>query len=115
MLTLLTLLGAILVSPVDASASTHGGAETRVRAIDTPAAAVVAADSITSPAFVGVSGVWLRQLVSATGVATNSADDVAGLESAWVLRVFLTLETGMMEHGNYRCAAEAAEVSGRAA
>ena len=36
-------------------------------------------------------------------------------ESAWVLRVFLTLETGMMEHGNYRCAAEAAEVSGRAA
>jgi hypothetical protein len=36
-------------------------------------------------------------------------------ESDWDRRVLLTLETRMMEHGNYWCAAEAAEVSGRAA
>lgn len=39
----------------------------------------------------------------------------SGDESAWDQRVLLTLETRMMEHGNHRCAAEAAEVSGRAA
>jgi hypothetical protein len=36
-------------------------------------------------------------------------------ESDWDRRVLLTLETRMMERGNHRCAAEAAEVPGRAA
>lgn len=36
-------------------------------------------------------------------------------DSDWDRRVLLTLETRMMEHGNYWCAAEATEVSGRAA
>lgn len=37
------------------------------------------------------------------------------LESDWDRRVLLTLETRMMEHGNHRRAAEAAEVPRRAA
>ena len=72
LLTLLTLAGAILATPVDASASTRVAAETRVRANDHPTAALVAANTAGSPHGVGVASVWLRQLVSATGVATNS-------------------------------------------
>lgn len=79
LLTLLTLLGAILATPVDASASTRAAAETRVRANDTPTTALVAARDLGSSTVAGVSDVRLRQEASATGVATNSADDVAGL------------------------------------
>ncbi len=76
LLTLLTLLGAFLVSPVDASASTRDAAETRVRAIDHPAAALVELVDPAPPTGVGVSGDHLRQVVSATRVVTNSASDV---------------------------------------
>jgi hypothetical protein len=41
--------------------------------------------------------------------------DLLASESDWDRRVLLTLETRMMEHGDYRSAAEAAEVPGRAA
>jgi pilus assembly protein CpaF len=57
----------------------------------------------------------VRDQLEWTGVVPSRLAAKFDRESAWVLRVFLTLETGMMEHGNYRCAAEAAEVSGRAA
>jgi len=73
LLTLLTLIAAIGFGPAaDASASTPVAAETRVRAIHTPTPVLVAASDTASPASVGVSGLHLRQLVSATGVATNS-------------------------------------------
>jgi len=79
LLTLLTLISAIGFGPaIDASASTRAAAETRVRAIDTPTTALVAARDLGSSTGAGVSSVWLRQLVSATGVATNSVlDDLA--------------------------------------
>lgn len=64
-----------------ASAATSVGAETRVRAIDHPTPALVEAASTETPAGVGVSGVRLRQLVSATGVVTNTADDFVDLAS----------------------------------
>ena len=72
LLTLLTLLGIAFGPTIDASASTRSVAETRVRAIDTPTPALVATTSPPSPTAVGISGLQLRQLVSATGVATNS-------------------------------------------
>lgn len=50
-----------------------------------------------------------------TAVLEFTPAKVGEFDSAWVLRVLLTLETRMMEHGNYRCAAEAAEVPRRAA
>jgi hypothetical protein len=57
LLTLVTLAGAIGFGPaVDASASTHAAAETRVRAIGDPAAALVAADDRSSSIGVKVSG-----------------------------------------------------------
>jgi len=46
LLTLLTLIAAILTPLVDVSASTRTGVETRVRAIDTPTAAAVATTSL---------------------------------------------------------------------
>lgn len=73
LLTLLTLISAIGFGPTDhASASTSVATETRVRAFGTPTPALVAADSAASSTIVGVSGVLLRQLVSATGVATEA-------------------------------------------
>ena len=82
LLTLLTLLGIAFGPTIDASASTRSVAETRVRAIDTPTPALVATTSPPSPTAVGISGLQLRQLVPATGVATNSGggvvDDLAG-------------------------------------
>ena len=78
LLTLLTLLGAIFTSPVDVSASTHPAAETRVRAFDTPTAVLVGRVDAASSTTVGVSSVRLRQLVSATGVATGGASDLVG-------------------------------------
>lgn len=74
LLTLLTLVGAIGLGPtIDASASTHPAAQTRVRAIDHRAPVSVAAVDLGSSTTVEVSSVRLRQLVSATGVATNTA------------------------------------------
>ena len=73
LLTLLTLTGIAFGPTIDASASTRPAAETRVRAIDTPTPALVAATSPPSLTAVGSSGLQIRQFVSATGVATNSA------------------------------------------
>jgi len=53
LLTLLTLAGAFLAPAVDASASTRVGVETRVRAIDTPTTALVAAHDRSSSTPVG--------------------------------------------------------------
>jgi len=72
LLTLLTLLGATFGPTIDASATTRPTAETRVRAISHPTAALVATTSPPSPTAVGISGLQLRQLVSATGVATEA-------------------------------------------
>jgi hypothetical protein len=81
LLTLLTLLGATLATPVDASASTRVAAETRVRAIGASAAALVAADGRTSSTSVAVSSRSLRRLVSATGVATEEVANSLNLQS----------------------------------
>jgi hypothetical protein len=75
LLTLLTLLGAIGFGPaVDASASTGGAAETRVRAFDTPTAMLAGRVDAASSTTVRVSSVPLRQQLSATGVATEAGD-----------------------------------------
>jgi hypothetical protein len=99
LLTLLTLLGATLATPVDASASTRVAAETRVRAIDTPTTALIAARDLGSSTGAGVSSVWLRQQASATGVATNSADDVLrlGTKDSW--GKLNTLDDHFARHG----------------
>ena len=81
LLTLLSLVGAFLGPPVDASASTRVAAETRVRAIGDSAAALVAADGRTSSTSVAVSSRSLRRLVSATGVATEEVANSLNLQS----------------------------------
>lgn len=73
LLTLLSLVGAFLGPPVDASASTRVAAETRVRAIDHPGPVLVGRVDAASSTGVGVSSVRLQQLVSATGVSTEAA------------------------------------------
>lgn len=80
-LTMLTLVGATLVAPVDASVSTRPAAQTRVRAIDHPTTAVVGAEQSGSSTTVGVSGLHLRRLVSATGVATEEVANSLNLQS----------------------------------
>ena len=93
LLTLLTLVGAIGLGPtIDASASTHPAAQTRVRAIDHPTTAVVGAEQPGSSTTVGVSGLHLRQLVSATGVATETA---GGLSPVAARDVYLAGERGI--------------------
>jgi len=95
LLTLLTLVGAIGLGPtIDASASTHPAAQTRVRAIDHPTTAVVGAEQPGSSTTVGVSGLHLRQLVSATGVATEAGGAEAGLPSASQLADDVASATG---------------------
>ncbi len=59
-----------------ASAATSTGPETRVRAIHHPDPASVGRVDVGSSTGVGVSRLHLRQLVSATGVATNTVDDL---------------------------------------
>ena len=74
LLTLLTAVSGVAFGPtIDASATTCPATGTRVRAIDHPTSALVAAGEPASPVLVGDSGPDLGQLVSATGVATNSA------------------------------------------
>jgi hypothetical protein len=79
LLTFLTVIGATIAMASAGSVSTRPGAESRVRAIATLTGVLVGPRGPRSSTGVGVSGLHLRQVVSATGVATNAGPDfVAG-------------------------------------
>ena len=81
--TVLLALGGLLGPAVSAAAGV--GPETRVRASDHPGPGLVGRVDLESSTTVGVSDPDLRQVVSATGVATNSAglsDDVVRLSDS---------------------------------
>jgi hypothetical protein len=79
---ILTIAVAGITAPaVDASAPTSPTAETRVRALDHVTRIAVGHPPPATPVSVGVPGVPLRQLVSATGVATKGASGMAGVRA----------------------------------